>query len=257
MDEIFKALSDDTRRAMLDELHRKDGQTLGELEASVARAGFSMTRFGVMKHLKVLEAASLITTRKTGRFKHHYLNAIPLQQVIDRWIEPLTQKPLARAALDMKTQLEGEHVMSTSTQDKPDFVLETYIKTTPDKLWDAITNGAMTPKFFNEKAEIRGTIKSGEGYEYVLPDGRQMLVGEIIDATPTSRLEMTFVPSFMERPENPSRNVYEIESDGETCKLTIMHFGVTEEIKGVRQGWAKIAARLKTLLETGKELELA
>ena len=108
MDAIFKALADDTRRQLLDILHERDGQTLGELETSVAKAGFEMTRFGVMKHLKVLEAASLVVTRKQGRFKYHYFNAVPLQEVIDRWIEPLTQKPMARVALDLKARLEGQ-----------------------------------------------------------------------------------------------------------------------------------------------------
>ena len=103
MDAIFKALSDDTRRKLLDMLREKDGQTLSELEGNLG-----MTRFGVMKHLKVLEAASLVISRKQGRFKYHYLNVVPLQEVIDRWIEPLTQKPLARATLDLKAKLEGK-----------------------------------------------------------------------------------------------------------------------------------------------------
>jgi DNA-binding transcriptional ArsR family regulator len=107
MDAIFKALADETRRLILDLLRNRDGQTLGELELCVAKAGVNMTRFGVMKHLKVLEAASLVISRKRGRFKYHYLNVVPLQEVIDRWIEPLTQKPLARATLDLKAKLEG------------------------------------------------------------------------------------------------------------------------------------------------------
>jgi len=108
MDAIFKALSDETRRSVLDCLSQKDGQTLGELELSLEKLGVEMTRFGVMKHLKILEAASLVVTHKRGRFKHHYLNVVPLQQVIDRWIEPLTQKPMAQAALLLKAELEGD-----------------------------------------------------------------------------------------------------------------------------------------------------
>ena len=107
MDAIFKALADDTRRLILDVLRERDGQTLQELEESLAGQGVEMTRFGVMKHLKVLEAASLVISRKQGRFKYHHLNVVPLQEVIDRWIEPLTQKPLARATLDLKAKLEG------------------------------------------------------------------------------------------------------------------------------------------------------
>ena len=108
MDAIFKALSDETRRQVLDVLRQRDGQTLGELEASLEKLGVVMTRFGVMKHLKILEAASLVVTRKQGRFKYHYLNAVPLQEILDRWIEPLTQKPMARIALDLKAKLEGK-----------------------------------------------------------------------------------------------------------------------------------------------------
>ena len=81
MDAIFKALNDPARRALLDSLREQDGQSLSDLEEVLA-----MTRFGVMKHLKVLEDANLIVTRKVGRFKYHYLNAVPLQEVIDRWI---------------------------------------------------------------------------------------------------------------------------------------------------------------------------
>src|SRR5258707_15831015 len=111
MDAIFKALSDATRRALLDRLRDKGGQTLTELEA-----GLAMTRFGVMKHLKVLEDAKLVVTRKSGRFKHHYLNALPIQEVADRWMAPYA-KPLARFALNLKNQLEGVQAMA----DQPDF----------------------------------------------------------------------------------------------------------------------------------------
>lgn len=118
VDNVFKALADSSRRTLLDRLREQDGQSLTELESALG-----MTRFGVMKHLKVLEAAGLVVSRKVGRFKYHYLNAAPLQAVIDRWIEPLIQKPLARAVLGLKAGLEGTATMTT----KPDFVLQTYI----------------------------------------------------------------------------------------------------------------------------------
>jgi len=119
MDNIFKALNDPTRRDLLDALRRRDGQTLTDLEAHL-----DMTRFGVMKHLKLLEDANLIITKKQGRFKYHYLNAVPLQEVIDRWIEPLLAKPLARGMLNLKTNLEGETEM-LDTSEKPDFIHQT------------------------------------------------------------------------------------------------------------------------------------
>ncbi len=252
MDAIFKALADDTRRQILDCLQQRDGQTLGDIEQALADAGVEMTRFGVMKHLKVLEAASLVVSRRQGRFKFHYLNVVPLQQVIDRWIEPLTRKPMARAVLDLKSRLEESDV---SVSEKPDFVLETYINTTPQDLWDALLDGVMTPKFyFGTRVETDG--KKGGRLDYYKPDGGIMLGGEIIEADPPKRLEATFEPNWGEPAPPVSRYVYEIEPAGDACKLTILHFGVTPELEGVRDGWSRIAAGLKTLLETGEPLNL-
>ena len=137
MDAIFKALNDPARRDILDSLRREDGQTLGALEAQ-----FEMSRFGVMKHLGVLEGAGLITTKKAGRFKHHYLNALPLQEVIDRWIEPLLAKPAARGLLDLKTQLEGAAKMT-----RPDFVMQTFIRCKQDALWEALTDASQMARY--------------------------------------------------------------------------------------------------------------
>ena len=108
MDEIFKALNDPARRAVLDLLRERDGRTSGQIEEALRDAGFEMTRFGVMKHLKVLEGADLVTVRRSGRCKHHYLNAVPIQQGLDRWMEPLVAKPLARAVIDLKASLEED-----------------------------------------------------------------------------------------------------------------------------------------------------
>jgi DNA-binding transcriptional ArsR family regulator/uncharacterized protein YndB with AHSA1/START domain len=248
MDLIFKALADDTRRMLLDRLRERDGQTLTELES-----GTGMTRFGVMKHLNQLEGAGLITTRKEGRFRYHYLNAAPLQQVVDRWIEPLTQQPMARALLDLKADLEGDAAMAA---DKPDFVLETWIRTTPEKLWEALTSGEMTKRYYIANAMLTGDIKPGARYAYLTPDNQPMLSGEIIAADPPWRLEMTFLPGWMPK-ARPSRNVYEIAAMDGMVRLTILHFGIPPENEGVRQGWAKIASSLKSLLETGDALALA
>lgn len=107
-DRLFRALADGTRRTVLDALRERDGRTLGELEAVIAAAGRDMTRFAVMKHLRVLEEAGLVVTHKAGRFKHHYLNIVPLQQALDEWIEPMLAKPMARAMLQLKAKIEGE-----------------------------------------------------------------------------------------------------------------------------------------------------
>jgi DNA-binding transcriptional ArsR family regulator len=102
MDEVFKALADPTRRGLLDRLFERDGQTLGELEGDL-----SMTRFGVMKHLKVLEEAGLLTTRRRGREKLHFLNPVPIQLVYERWVSKYSE-PWASALSELKTELEEE-----------------------------------------------------------------------------------------------------------------------------------------------------
>ncbi|MDP2290217.1 MAG: metalloregulator ArsR/SmtB family transcription factor, partial [Actinomycetota bacterium] len=101
-DGIFRALADPTRRQLLDALFRADGQTLHALEA-----GFTMTRIGVMKHLKVLEDAGLVVTRRRGREKLHFLNPIPIRQVHDRWIDKYTE-PWAAGLVDLKHELEHD-----------------------------------------------------------------------------------------------------------------------------------------------------
>lgn len=99
---MFKALADPTRRELLDELFRRDGQTLGTLEEK-----FSMTRFGVMKHLKVLEDAGLVLTRRRGREKLHYLNPVPIRLIHDRWVSKYAE-PLAATISAIKRDLEEE-----------------------------------------------------------------------------------------------------------------------------------------------------
>jgi len=99
-DRVFKALADPTRRHLLDRLFERDGRTLGELEADL-----DMTRFGVMKHLRVLEDAGLVTTRRSGREKHHFLNPVPIRLIHDRWIDKYTEHRVSALA-ELKTRLE-------------------------------------------------------------------------------------------------------------------------------------------------------
>ncbi len=102
MDEVFKALADSTRRQLLDQLFERDGQSLSALEA-----GLPMSRFGVMKHLRVLEEAGLVTTRRRGREKLHYLNPVPIRLIHDRWVSKYAE-PWASALSELKTELEDE-----------------------------------------------------------------------------------------------------------------------------------------------------
>ncbi|MDR3475156.1 MAG: metalloregulator ArsR/SmtB family transcription factor [Devosia sp.] len=243
MDAIFKALADPTRRALLDSLRDKSGQTLTELEA-----GLGMTRFGVMKHLKVLEDATLVVTRKSGRFKYHYLNALPIQEVADRWMAPYA-KPLARFALDLKNNLEGMQTMA----DKPDYVLETYIRTTPKALWDALINPEKTPLYFYG-SKVESTLRPGSPFRYSGPDGKTMLDGEVLEVVPEKKLATTFVPTWQPGAAT-TRVVYELEPMGEVVKLTLTHYEI-EKAGGAIEGWQLIFAGLKTYLETGKPLNV-
>ena len=148
MDAVFKALADPTRRKLLDALFRADGQTLGALEER-----FAMTRFGVMKHLKQLEAAGLVVTRRRGREKLHFLNPVPIRLVHDRWVSKYTE-PWAAALSGLKQQLEDK------TMEK---IFEIYIKTTPQRLWKAITDPEQRSQY-NFGASVVSDWKPGSRY---------------------------------------------------------------------------------------------
>ena len=132
MDDVFRALADPTRRSLLDELFKEDGQTLTALEERLP-----MSRFGVMKHLKVLEEANLVVTKRRGREKLHFLNPVPIRLVHDRWVSKYAE-PWAATLTGLKRNLEDR------TMEK---VFEIYIKTTPERLWEAITDPKMRAKY--------------------------------------------------------------------------------------------------------------
>ncbi|MEJ6392331.1 metalloregulator ArsR/SmtB family transcription factor [Gymnodinialimonas sp. 2305UL16-5] len=246
MDAIFKALGDPARRAILDSLRAHDGQTLTDLEEQ-----FEMTRFGVMKHLKVLEEASLIVTTKKGRFKHHYLNALPLQEAIDRWIDPLLAKPAARAVIDLKSKLETASMNAqTTTLETPDFVHQTIIHCSATALWDALISGEATPHYYFDSV-IEGEAKPGETLIYRDKEGTAILTCDVLDSDPPQRLDMTFTPHFAGPDMPTSRHVYRIDEMPGACRLTIEHYDLPLEMQGIRDGWVLIASRLKTWLETG------
>src|ERR1700704_5117920 len=133
MDEVFKAMADPTRRSLLDELFREDGQTLTALEGRLP-----MTRFGVMKHLKVLEGAGLVKARRRGREKLHFLNPVPIRLVHGRWVSKYAE-PWAAGLSELKKDIEKENTMEK--------VFEIYIKTTPERLWEAITDGELRRRY--------------------------------------------------------------------------------------------------------------
>ncbi len=242
MDGVFKALADPTRRALLDELFRADGQTLTALEQ-----GLPMTRFGVMKHLRVLEEAGLIVSRKRGREKRHYLNPVPIRLVHDRWVSKYAE-PWVATLSDLKHRLEE------NTMEK---VFETYIKTTPERLWEAITDPAQRARY-SFGVEVRSDWSPGSAYE-ATPAGATtpIAAGENLEVDPPHRLVQSFNALWSDdvRAEGTSRVTWEIEQVEDSCRLTVIHDQLREGAHGeLYGGWPMILSGLKTLLETGETL---
>ena len=246
MDAIFKALADPTRRRLLDMLFRRDGQTLTELEQRL-----SMTRFGVMKHLRVLEDAGLVITKWRGREKLHFLNAIPIRRVHDRWIDKYAA-PVAAMLTELKKDLEEEQVEK---------VYEIYIKTTPERLWQAITDPAQRAKY-SFGVGVHSEWTPGSRYRATAGDvavspGIAIAEGENVEVDPPRRLVQTFRALWSDavKAEGESRVTWEIEQVADSCRLTVTHNqlrdGVNPELYG---GWPMVLSGLKTWLETGQLL---
>jgi uncharacterized protein YndB with AHSA1/START domain len=241
MDEVFRALADPTRRSLLDELFREDGQTLSALEER-----FPITRFGVMKHLRQLEEAGLVVTRRRGREKLHFLNPIPIRLIHDRWVSKYAE-PWASGLSELKTRLER-------TMEK---VFEIYIKTTPERLWEAITTPDIRSKY---QFGVRATsdFTPGARFEMSHPGADGLLgEGEILEVDPPRRLvqSMTALWSDEVKAEGTSRITWEIEPVGDSCRVVVTHDqlreGANDEIYG---GWPMILSGLKTWLESGELL---
>ena len=239
-DLVFRALADPTRRRLLDTLFRKDGRSLTELET-----GLEMTRFGVMKHLRLLEDAGLVVTRRHGRQKLHFLNPVPIRLIHDRWIDKYTE-PWAATLSDLKQRLED-------TMEK---VYEIYIRTTPERLWEAITDPEIRPKY-NFGAAVHSTWTPGSRIEMGPSAGGLIGEGEVLEADPPRRLVHTMVALWSDevRNEGASRVTWEIEPIEDSCRLTVTHDqlreGANAELYG---GWPMILSGLKTWLETGEVL---
>jgi len=235
---VFRALADPTRRSLLDELFREDGQTLRTLEQR-----FEMTRFGVMKHLKQLEEAGLVVTRRRGREKLHFLNPVPIRLVHDRWVSKYAE-PWAAGLSDLKTRLENPM----------EKVFEIYIKTTPERLWQAITDPEIRSKY-TFGARVASDWTPGSRYEMTAGDGTFTLgEGENLEVDPPRRLVQAarFLWSDEVKDEGTSKVTWDIEPVGDSCRLTVTHSdmreGANDEIYG---GWPMILSGLKTWLETG------
>jgi len=259
MDDIFRALADPNRRQLLDRLNERNGQTLREL-----CAGLDMARQSVSKHLAVLEAAGVVTTLRRGREKLHYLNAAPINDIAERWINRYDRSRV-EALADLKRALED------TPMEKPEFVYTTYIHTTPERLWQALTDPAFTERYWGMSFESDWKTGSTmvlhhEGVSVADPEQ------VVLEAEPYRRLSYTwhtFTPEWAAAmgiseevraqiaAEPRSKVTFDLEEDGELVRLTVVHDGfgpgstVAEMVSG---GWPRVLSSLKTLLETGDVL---
>ncbi len=241
MDPVFRALADPTRRALLDELFARDGQTLVALTAQ-----HDMTRIAVAKHLKILEEAGLVVARRRGREKLHYLNPVPIRLVHDRWVSKYTE-PWAAGLADLKRDLENQM----------EKVFEIYIRTTPELLWEAITDPEIRRKYhFGAAVESDWT----EGSPYLLGHpaaDRPLMEGENIVVDRPGRLVQTMRALWGADAERAgtSRVTWEIEQVGDSCRLTVIHDQLQPDAPAeLYGGWPMILSGLKTWLETGETL---
>ena len=242
VDEVFKALADPTRRALLDELNASDGQTLSALESRA-----EMTRFGVMKHLKVLEDAGLVVTRRRGREKLHFLNAVPIRLIHDRWVSKYAE-PWVAALSDLKSEMEEGGMEK---------IFEIYIKSTPERLWDAITRDE-SRRVYHFGVGVESDWSVGSGYRETHPEAVTAIVaGENLEVEAPRRLVQSFRAQWDDdvKRAGTSRVTWEIEPVADSCRLTVTHDQLADDAPGsLYGGWPMVLSGLKTLLETGETL---
>ncbi|WP_163507729.1 ArsR/SmtB family transcription factor [Fodinicola acaciae] len=241
MAQIFRALADPTRQRLLDRLHADNGQTLSALSRDLG-----MTRQGVTQHLAVLEEVGLVTAVRRGREKLHYLNPVPLHDIHRRWIAKF-EIPDLDALNSVRSDLEGP-----STMDKPSVVYVTYIATTPEKLWNALTDPETTEKYWGHR-NVSGWRK-GDSWEHQRTDGGNDIVGTILEIDPPRRLAHSW--AGVNSQDKVSRVTFDLEPAGDLVKLTVQHHDLPEEeLADTTDGWQAVLSSLKSLLETGKPLD--
>jgi DNA-binding transcriptional ArsR family regulator/uncharacterized protein YndB with AHSA1/START domain len=264
VDDVFRALSDPSRRRLLDSLNQRNGQTLREL-----CAGLDMARQSVSKHLAILEDANLVITVRRGREKLHYLNAAPINDIAERWINRYDQQRVA-ALSDLKKALED------TPMDKPEFVYTTYIRTTPEQLWRGLTDPAFTRRYW--RIEFESDWKTGSTWTLRLDQADVKIADPdqvVLESDPYRRLSYTwhtFTPEWAAAydvsdeylakvaSEPRSKVTFDLEPLGDMVKLTVVHDGFgpgSVVLPGISEGWPRIMSDLKTLLETRETLPVA
>jgi uncharacterized protein YndB with AHSA1/START domain/DNA-binding transcriptional ArsR family regulator len=247
-DAVFRALADPTRRALLDMLHERNGQTLGELCAPLGMARQSATQ-----HLGVLAAANLITTVRRGREKLHYLNPVPLWSIQERWIEKF-ERPRLRALSAIRQRAEEDPMA-----ERPDYVYVTYIESSPERVWQALTDPGLTAQYWGHSNV--SDWQPGSSWEHRRTDGSDIadVIGTILESVPPRRLTMTFDAPGADAPGGPTRVTFDIEPYHEIVRLTVTHENLADggALEAISAGWPAVCANLKSLLETGHVLPRA
>jgi uncharacterized protein YndB with AHSA1/START domain/DNA-binding transcriptional ArsR family regulator len=249
MDKVFRALADPGRRLLLDRLRHDNGQTLGQLCEYL-----EMARQSVSQHLSVLESANLISTVRHGRLKLHYLNPVPLHEIAHRWIQEFEFSRLG--ALHALKQ-QAEEAEMTGTTDKPTFVYVSYIHSSPEKVWQALTDADLTGQYWGHRNV--SDWQPGSRWEHQRTDssGIADVVGEVIEAVPPRRLVITF--GGADESGRPSVVRFDIEPHNDIVRLTVTHEDIpsASDYEAASAGWAAVISNLKSLLETGHVLPQA
>jgi uncharacterized protein YndB with AHSA1/START domain/DNA-binding transcriptional ArsR family regulator len=246
-DRVFKALSDATRRKLLDRLRERQGLTLGELCADLGMARQSATQ-----HLAVLEAAGLVTWVRRGREKLHYLNPVPLHEIQERWIDRFERRRL-RALAEIRRQAEEDDMADRRT-----YVYVTYIRAGAQRVWDALTDADLTARFWGH-SNI-SDWEPGSSWAHRRTDGSRIadVAGTVLEAEPPQRLVMTFGDPG-EDPATAPRVTFTITPHGDIVRLTVTHEGLADDAdhEAAAAGWPAVLSNLKSLLETGEVLPQA
>lgn len=247
LDLVFKALADRTRRAMLDRLRQRSGQTLGQLCDELGMARQSATQ-----HLGVLQAANLISVVWRGREKLHYLNPVPIYELQQRWIGNF-EVPRLQALSTLKRRAEGQQMT-----DKPAFVYVTYIQSTPERVWHALTDADLTAQYWGHSNV--SDWQPGSGWQHVRTDGSGIAdaAGTVIEAVPPRRLVLTFAPPG-DPDARPSRVTFDLVRHAEIVRVTVTHEDLASDadLEAISAGWPAVLSNLKSLLETGHVLPQA
>lgn len=239
MDKIFKAIADPSRRALLHALLDQDGQTLTALEERL-----DMTRFGVMKHLKVLTAAGLIQTQKKGRFKYHTLTPLALLDALDTWLDPMRIHPSVRDVMTLKPHL-AEAALPDYT---PDFEMSCTLRAAPKRVWQALTNPDEIPHYHFITGQV---LRDSARLTHHASDGATLLETIDLHVDPEHRLEQSFRPLWGGE-THTSLVVFTLQDAGGHTRLTIAHdkFGTSDT--AMPEAWARYITNLNAFLTHGR-----